>query len=289
MASEEYRYLYDKSTKAIISHNTNMMTMLLENIAQRGYLDLVEYLVNNGAEITQEALEHASEEGHLNVVKFLVNNGAEVTEYALGYAIENNHKRVAKRSSSAYVLPVEDLRSFTKYLETILKSYTSNTLNKLNTATNLLICSNITNVQQEKVIRDFFVIMSKIGKDNVSLNNTLTIDSINRNQHKVDIDGAFSSPEVEEILGNRKYDRIMLFYCPFTIYTHHFDEPLSEDMIEFWSAVNKHLKHNGVVTVFKINETLLDYLEEKYNIVYQEEFTVRSPARLIPIYVLRKI
>ena len=66
------------------------------------HLLVVQYLVENGADITVEdngALIYASENGHLPVVKYLVEHGANITaqnNYALRWASKNGHLSVVK-------------------------------------------------------------------------------------------------------------------------------------------------------------------------------------------------
>ena len=55
----------------------------LRKSSERGYIEVVKFLVENGANIhaeNEEALICASENGHIDVVKFLVKNGANIHE-----------------------------------------------------------------------------------------------------------------------------------------------------------------------------------------------------------------
>jgi ankyrin repeat protein len=48
-----------------------------------GRLDVVKYLVENGADVTDinnSAVKYAARDGHLDVVKYLVEHGADVTD-----------------------------------------------------------------------------------------------------------------------------------------------------------------------------------------------------------------
>ena len=71
--------------------------------ACEGYIDIIKLLVNGGADINQvgadinqvgtelSALDYAVDRGHLNVVKYLYEHGAIVTDYAFGRMIAQEH------------------------------------------------------------------------------------------------------------------------------------------------------------------------------------------------------
>ena len=68
-----------------------------------GDLEVVKYLVSQGANVTDDnnnyAVQVASMNGHLEVIKYLVSQGADVTSYnnwALRYASKNGHLEVVK-------------------------------------------------------------------------------------------------------------------------------------------------------------------------------------------------
>ena len=46
--------------------------------AEKGHLDVVEYLIKNGASVRHSALSNASAAGHLEVVQYLIENGADI-------------------------------------------------------------------------------------------------------------------------------------------------------------------------------------------------------------------
>ena len=72
--------------------------------SQEGHIDIVKYLVENGADIharDELALREASENGHVEVVKFLLENGADIhgrdylgSDAALREASNNGHVEV---------------------------------------------------------------------------------------------------------------------------------------------------------------------------------------------------
>ena len=70
--------------------------------AKYGHLEVVKYLVSQGADIhanNERALRRACEEGHLDVVKYLVEQGANIhadNEYALHWASRKGHLEVVK-------------------------------------------------------------------------------------------------------------------------------------------------------------------------------------------------
>ena len=73
-----------------------------------GYLDVVEYLIEHGADVNatgdkanidslgDDALTHASECGHLDIVKYLIKHGANVNNNALRSASENGHSDIVE-------------------------------------------------------------------------------------------------------------------------------------------------------------------------------------------------
>ena len=72
--------------------------------ANNGYLEIVKYLIDKGADIDNEnrggdtALVYASENGHFDVVKYLIEKGSDVIKHsnALWYASKNCHKEIVK-------------------------------------------------------------------------------------------------------------------------------------------------------------------------------------------------
>jgi len=54
--------------------------------AQNGHLDIVEFLVNHGADINEKnnknesSLHLSAQNGHLNLVEFLINHGADINQ-----------------------------------------------------------------------------------------------------------------------------------------------------------------------------------------------------------------
>jgi len=66
---------------------------LLHIAASKGHLDIVKYLVENGADINvknsgqQTPLHYSCFEGHLSVVEYLISKGIEVNSRGLGSVI----------------------------------------------------------------------------------------------------------------------------------------------------------------------------------------------------------
>ena len=60
------------------------------------YLEIVKYLHENGAPITENAINWASLKGHFEIVKYLHENGAPITEYAINWASYNGHLEIVK-------------------------------------------------------------------------------------------------------------------------------------------------------------------------------------------------
>ena len=98
---------------AIVNNNIELLIFLLENnsitnnqaliyASKNGHLDVVEYLVDHGANLNVEddnSLQWASSKGHLKVVEYLVDHGANVNaqdDYALILASKNGHLDVVE-------------------------------------------------------------------------------------------------------------------------------------------------------------------------------------------------
>ena len=69
--------------------------------ANNGHLNVVEYLVDQGANIhvLNDALRYAARNGHLNVVEYLVNQGADIhanDDEALRFAARNGRLNVVE-------------------------------------------------------------------------------------------------------------------------------------------------------------------------------------------------
>jgi ankyrin repeat protein len=66
--------------------------------SRNGHLDIVEYLINNGAE-NEFVLCTASERGHLDIVKYLISHNADIhvnNDRAFRYALLYNQLEVVK-------------------------------------------------------------------------------------------------------------------------------------------------------------------------------------------------
>jgi len=82
--------------------NTEKLNGVFKYSAQYGRLDIVKFLVLNGANIHTDcdhAVRWAADQNHLDMVKFLVLNGANIHacyEWALNYAAQNGHLDIVK-------------------------------------------------------------------------------------------------------------------------------------------------------------------------------------------------
>lgn len=92
-------------TKYFLKHqNISLDKNLLLNIAViNGHLDIVKYLIENGANVNNPGviptLSYASNHGHLNIVKYLIENGANIhvnNEQALFFAAGKGNLDVVK-------------------------------------------------------------------------------------------------------------------------------------------------------------------------------------------------
>ena len=83
-------YIYYSKNRALMS------------ASEEGHLEIVKYLVENGADVTVEdnfPVRSASEDGHLSVVKYLTEHGADITatnNFAVIHASRNGHLPVVK-------------------------------------------------------------------------------------------------------------------------------------------------------------------------------------------------
>ena len=74
----------------------------LRQASRNGHLEIVKYLIENGANIHAEndyALRWASNEGHLEVVKYLIKKGTDVhaeNDHALRWASGKGHLEIVK-------------------------------------------------------------------------------------------------------------------------------------------------------------------------------------------------
>ena len=112
LLQRNYRYIYraeDKSPellylarKLVPTYSLYTKNRALIYASRNGYLPVVKYLTEHGADITallNEALRWASLNGHLEIVKYLVEHGADITarsNQAVRWASENGHLSVMK-------------------------------------------------------------------------------------------------------------------------------------------------------------------------------------------------
>lgn len=93
---------------ADVNKHYNDGTFLLFLAAEKGYFDIVKYLIENGANVNEKVdnsrtpLHTAAEKGYFNIVKYLIENGANVNEKnangrtALRHAAYNGHLGVVQ-------------------------------------------------------------------------------------------------------------------------------------------------------------------------------------------------
>lgn len=125
----------------------------LQESAKNGYLDLVEYLINKGANINDEdeyALQMSASNGHLDIVTLLLNNGATIhsdNDLALRFSAANGHIEIVKllidkganiRASSDYAL---QWSASNGHLE-VVKIIVEEMLNSKNVTIKCNVCSN---------------------------------------------------------------------------------------------------------------------------------------------------
>lgn len=91
-----WEYLYKNNADIIANNQT------VKYASANGYLEVVKYLHENGADITafgNYAVRSASKNGHLEVVKYLHENGADTAafgSYVMKLALKNNNIEVVE-------------------------------------------------------------------------------------------------------------------------------------------------------------------------------------------------
>jgi len=91
-----------KQEKNVLVIKMSEINDKLVNACERGDLDEVEFLIEEGADLhayCDDPLRYASYYGHLNIVKFLIGKGVNVhsqDNYALRYASRNGHLELVK-------------------------------------------------------------------------------------------------------------------------------------------------------------------------------------------------
>ncbi len=96
---DEENSLWTMAKNAVYNGLIYEMNRLVEGAAETGNLTVVKFLVERGANISQEALSLAASNGHLSVVKYLVSKGTDIhtnDEIALFLAVRNDHEDVVK-------------------------------------------------------------------------------------------------------------------------------------------------------------------------------------------------
>ena len=80
----------------MLDNGAKVTDYALECASRNGYYKVVKLLIENGAKATDLALEWTSGYGHYEVVKLLLDNGATPTNYALECASRNGYYKVVK-------------------------------------------------------------------------------------------------------------------------------------------------------------------------------------------------
>ncbi len=141
---------------------------------------------------------------------------------------------------------------------------------KLDTAENLLICSNTSSMVNNPRLRE---LLRKINP-NIAVNNTITIDVPPNPRSIVDINGQFGSRAVERTLGDRVYQRIIFAYCPVSIYLFDEMDNIDRSVAELWRVTDKHLVNGGMVVVLDVSMDLIQYLDYTYSIQLVQELEI---------------
>ncbi len=95
-------YGYLSVVKYLVENGADVHAELdgaLKTAARNGHLEVVEFLVENGANIHSTndlALSLAAAGGHLDIVKYLGGKGADISPRALRLAVKNDHKDIVK-------------------------------------------------------------------------------------------------------------------------------------------------------------------------------------------------
>ena len=93
-----------ETMEALISEGVefeSFKSRMLDKAAQKGYLDIVKYLIEHGANINinEQTICCALERGHFDVVEYLIEHGANIHagyDYALRHASEYGHLEIVK-------------------------------------------------------------------------------------------------------------------------------------------------------------------------------------------------
>lgn len=105
------KYLVEKGADV---NNTSISISFLMDVAQKGDLDMVKFLVENDANVNLEddmgktALIYAAANGHFEIVKYLVEHGADIYHEdegecdACGRAIQNGHEEIGNYLSDVW-------------------------------------------------------------------------------------------------------------------------------------------------------------------------------------------
>ena len=91
LSKEDKLLVKDKHLKELIKLGINKFAIATNNI------ELLQYLIENNFITNDEALIIASRIGHIDVIKYLVDNGADIhayEDYALIYASKYDHVEV---------------------------------------------------------------------------------------------------------------------------------------------------------------------------------------------------
>jgi ankyrin repeat protein len=128
-----WEYLFTQERNIIDWINWGLMWS-----AEYGHINIVKYLVENGADIHARddlALRISAENGHKKIVEYLTENGADIharDDQALRLAAQNGHKEVAEylTENGADILgSVNNINAFGNYLlrdiyDNLMKAYT---------------------------------------------------------------------------------------------------------------------------------------------------------------------
>lgn len=116
---------------------------------------------------------------------------------------------------------------------------------------------------------------------NINKNKSFFIDATPSQKDVTDITYSFGKPEVDQILGNKKFNRISFIGCPFDIFYEYIESPEPNVNFGFFEKIISFLKPHGYIEIMHLGGHLLssEYIKKVVILNIKNKFELDHELR----------